>query len=403
MSLPRIKVMIIITRMVRGGAQLVVLELLKGLDPKRFDLSLVAGEQTGREGSLWHEVEKLEIPTTRVPELVRQVSPYKDFQAYRALRREILRQQPDVVHCHTSKAGLLGCSAARRAGIRRVVLSPHGHILRDGAEIPGVPSRGLRRRLLAAAARVNTRYADVVIAPNEEEREDGVRLRIWTREQSITVPNGVDTDRFVPRDRALARASLGWPEGETIVGTVARLTREKGVDVALSSITEQPGVRLVVVGDGPERNALRQQAQSLGIESRVKFLGVMERVENLLPAFDALLVPSRSEAHGLVAAEALACRVPVVCSGVGGLKSLVLHEQTGLQVVPNDPGALGEALRRLLENRPLGARLAAGGRAHVVENFSLSGMVSRTAQLYLDLVHIQSPRPVFKAPAYQSH
>ncbi|MEM7167935.1 MAG: glycosyltransferase family 4 protein [Planctomycetota bacterium] len=363
-----------------------MLDLLRSLDPRLFQVTLVAGEETGQEGSLWHEVERLNIPHYKVPALVRDISPLRDYRAMQALRRAISRVRPTIVHCHTSKAGLLGCHAAQRERVPGVVLSPHGHILGQEAEIPGVPKQGLRRRMIVAAARYSARHADVVIAPNAVERHEGIQHKMWTDGQSVTVPNGVDTNRFVPRERDHARVTLGWPLQQRIIGVVARLTREKGIDIAVEAIARLPeDVHLIIAGDGPERGNLEQQVQQLGASERVTFLGVTDRVEELLPAFDALLVPSRTEAHGMVAAEALACRVPIVSADVGGLRSLIQHEHTGLMVPTGNVTALAGALRRLLENPGFAERLASRGRAFISGNYSLANMIDRTEAVYQQL------------------
>ncbi|MFQ5655738.1 MAG: glycosyltransferase, partial [Planctomycetota bacterium] len=235
---PRIKVLHVITRLVRGGAQRVLIDLLRGLDRERFEVSLVAGEQTGREGSLWPEARGLGIETAALPALVREIAPLRDLRALRRLGRLLRERRPDIVHAHTSKAGLIGCAAARKAGVPGVVLAPHGHILGEDARIPGVPRRGLRRRVLALMARRSGRYADVVIAPNDSEREASIRLGLSTEEQAVTVPNGVDAERFRPGDRQGARALLGLSSADTVVGAVARLTVEKGIDLAVEAVAE---------------------------------------------------------------------------------------------------------------------------------------------------------------------
>ena len=320
----------IITRLVRGGAQQLVLDLCRDLTCRDLNVLLVAGDQTGAEGSLWEEAGALGITTLRVPSLVREIAPLRDYRALRRLRRLMRAHRPDIVHAHTSKAGLLGCLAARRERVPAIVLAPHGHILGKDAQIPGVPRRGLKRRLLAAACRHNVRCAHVVVAPNDAEREDGIRHGLWRAEDAVTIPNGVDTERFRPRDRATARARLGLESDRPVVGAVARLTREKGIDLAIEALCTLPDAVLVIVGDGPERESLVTQARSLDVAERTLFAGIARNVETVLPAFDVCLVPSRTESHGMAAAEALASEVPVVASDVGGLRSLVIHEKTAL-------------------------------------------------------------------------
>lgn len=389
MSRSRLRVCHVITRLVHGGAQLVVLDLLRGLDRDRFELELVAGTETGSEGSLWDEARALGVEITAIPSLVRPIRPWRDLQALRALRRHFARTRPDIVHAHTSKAGLLGCVAAHRARVTGIVLAPHGHILGADAQIPGVPSRGLKRGILAMVARRNTRYASVVVCPNETEREDGVRHGLWRNENSVTVGNGIDTDRFRPLDRGEVRTEEGWPVDTPVIGLVARLSPEKGIDIAISAVRDWPEATLIVVGDGPLRAALAEQASGLG--DRVRFLGLRTDVARLVAGFDLLWVPSWTEAHGLVAAESLSAGTPVVATDVGGLRSLVIDEgeadpATGRRVPPGDAAALRHASVELLGSPETYLRLSTQGRARIEERFSLHSMIRETAALYDRLV-----------------
>jgi glycosyltransferase involved in cell wall biosynthesis len=240
----------------------------------------------------------------------------------------------------------------------------------------------MKRRILAAACKRNVRYAHVVVTPNDSERRDGIRHGLWGPEEALTVPNGVDTDRFRPEGRAEARRALGLSPDRPVVGVVARLTREKGVDLAIETVRMLRGVTLVIVGDGPERESLETQVDSLYVTDRTIFTDARENVEEFLPAFDVCLVPSRTEGHGMVAAEALACGVPVVASRVGGLQSLVIHEQTGLMVEPEDVIGYARAIDRLINDRPLATALGSAGRAHMVASFSYQAMVTGTMELY---------------------
>ena len=373
-----------ITRLVRGGAQGVVLDLLAGLDRTRFRPVLVSGEETGAEGSLWDEAEALEIELIRIPTLVRAVSPLDDWRALRTLTRLLRERRPPLVHAHTSKAGFLLCRAARRAKIEGIVFSPHGHIAGASAEIPGVPKRGLKRRVLATLARQSSRDAHAVLCPNGTERAEGVAHRMWSEEKSIVVPNGIDIARFAPTDRIAARQEIGIPKDAPTIGVVARLTREKGVDLAVEALAqiEVPGTQLVLVGDGPERESLEALAKTRGIADRVTFLGMRDDVARLYSAFDVLAVPSRTEAHGLVAAEALACEVPVVAAEVGGLQSIVEPERCGAFFPAGDSAALAKSLTRILEDPPWAERLGRAGRRVVVERWSKEAMLAGTEELY---------------------
>mgnify|MGYP002638887196 CR=1 FL=1 len=387
-----------ITRLVRGGAQGVVLDLLAGLDRGRFRPVLLSGEETGSEGSLWPEAEALGIELIRIPTLVRAVSPWNDVRTLRHLTRLLRERRPAIVHAHTSKAGFLLCRAARRAKIAGIVFSPHGHIAGASAEIPGVPKRGIKRRILSQLARQSARDAHVVVCPNDAERRDGIAHRMWTEQRSIVVPNGIDTDRFEPAPHAAACATIGIDARIATIGVVARLTREKGVDLAITALAEIPEAQLVIVGDGPERAALETLTIDYEVADRVTFLGMRDDVASLYPAFDVLAVPSRTEAHGLVAAEALSCEVPVIAARVGGLQSIVESDRCGAFFPPGNATALATALTRVLEDRPWAERLGRAGRRLVLERWSRRAMLSGTEELYLKLLPTGAGLPAPDSP-----
>ncbi|MHC4607975.1 MAG: glycosyltransferase, partial [Planctomycetota bacterium] len=160
-----IRVVHVITRMVRGGAQQVVLDLARHTDRSKFRTEVICGE---REPTLLGALRKL-APVRTVPGLVREVSPRSDVRALVSLFRAF-RDRPHVVHGHTYKAGVLACIAARRAGVRAVIFTPHGHIFERDANIPGVPS-GPKLHLLKMLTRYAQSCAHVITALSEEDLE----------------------------------------------------------------------------------------------------------------------------------------------------------------------------------------------------------------------------------------
>lgn len=372
----------VITRMVRGGAQRILLDLVRRLPRDQFEITIAAGCETGSEGSLWDEAESLGVRLVRLTHLVRDVAPRRDAMALMEMRKLIARLRPQVVHTHTSKAGLVGNLAARLERVPRVIFSPHGHIA--GAAIPGVPNRGLKRRLLLAGARYSSHASHLVVAPNEVERAEGVALRMWRADACVAINNGIDTTRFQPGNRDEARARMGLAQDQHVIGVVARLTREKGVDIALSALPHLPDSKLVILGDGPERASLETLAQALGVAARVTFVGFEADVAQALPAFDAVVVPSRYEAHGLVAAEALACGVPVAAARVGGLSAIIRDGVSGALFEAENLQDCARAVRVLMDTSQPDWRVV--GPAWVKKHFSLEMMAERTAAVYLGSV-----------------
>jgi len=198
------------------------------------------------------------------------------------------------------------------------------------------------------------------------------------------VRNGIDLHRFrrSPDARAATRRQIGLG-GEPVVLCVARFHVDKGVDVLLRAVararprTPLGKARVLLVGDGERREFIAELARELGIGDRVTFMGVRSDLEQLYPAADVVVVPSRcAESCSLVTLESQACGVPVVASNVGGIPEHLQHSVGGLLVPPDDPGALAGALRACLENAELRGRLAEGGH-HFAQQFALDRWVQQ--------------------------
>lgn len=246
----------------------------------------------------------------------------------RRLARIVRETGPDLVHLHSAKAGLAGRLAIR--GRRPTVFQPHAWSFAAVA--------GPMRAASLSWERHAARWADTIVCVSEAERADGIAagvLATWD-----VVPNGVDLARWIPTDRAAARARLGLSLDEPLVACVGRLSRQKGQDVLLAAWPSVPGAALVLVGDGPDTASLAAAAPA-----SVCLVGRRDDVADWYAAADVVAVPSRWEGMALTALEALACGRPVVASDVTGMREI------GADLVPpEDPAALAAALRARLRD-----------------------------------------------------
>jgi glycosyltransferase involved in cell wall biosynthesis len=374
----RIRILHVITRLVVGGAQENTLLTVAGLDPRRYHVELAAGPEAGPEGSLSPPPG---VPFHLVPTLVRDVQPWRDLRALLDLYRLMRRGRYDVVHTHTSKAGLLGRLAARLAGVPVVVHTPHGHVF------SGYGPRALIR-IFVWAERCLARWTHSLVALTPTERDDHLREGVGEPAQWTVIPSGIPLDRFTGPG-ALRRTDLGLPEGEPVVGCVARLVPVKGVGDLLEALAQvrASGIRAhcALVGDGPLREHLRVQARALGVDDVVHFVGLRRDVPQVLPLFDVVALPSRNEGMGRALLEAQAAGIPVVASRVGGIPDVVEDGRTGVLVPPGDPRALAEALVTLLANPGLRAAMGRAAREAVGRDLGVAAMVERLDALYTSL------------------
>lgn len=364
-----LRVVQVITRCVRGGAYQVVRCLLDRLPKADFEQTLISGPESAPAGALV------------VPELGREIRPLRDLAALVRLTRIFAKERPDLVHAHTYKAGVLASVAGRLAGVPAVLFTPHGHIFSRGANIPGVPG-GLKLDVLRWVTRTAQGCADRITALSDPDLEQQIALRLSAASKYVVVRNGIDCDRFSgPRPRSF--------EGNPLIGAVGRFSEEKGHRYLIEAMADLrqrlPEARLVLVGYGALEGDLKSRAAGLGLDGRVTFAGERDSAE-LLASFDLFVQPSLYESQGLAILEAMAAGVPVVATGVGGVRDAVRDGETGLLVAPADPAALAGAIVRLAEDRDLGRRLAERAGREVRERFSSAAMLDAYARLYRDLL-----------------
>ncbi|MFF5531778.1 glycosyltransferase family 4 protein [Streptomyces cinerochromogenes] len=316
----------------------------------------------------------------------------------RRLARLIGEVRPELVHAHSAKAGL----AARLAVRGRVptVFQPHAWSF----EAVG----GLTAALALRWERWGARWADRVVCVSEAERTTG--LRAGVRAAYTVIPNGIDTTHFTPQAPEAtetpqvteggspgpqrsqgSRGSQTADDGNPLVVCVGRLCRQKAQDVLLAAwpeiLTRLPQARLVLVGDGPDREVLRQQAPP-----SVRFTGAVPDAAPWYRAADLVVLPSRWEGMALAPLEALACGTPVVVTDVDGAReSLPPALAAHCLVPPEDPVALAGAVTGLLTDPPLHAALAGQGHRHVLATHDVRHTAERVADLYRELLGTSGP------------
>lgn len=348
------KIAQVITRMVPGGAAMVVKQLING-GTGRYVSTLFCGPEDFPDG-LARELDGVADVVT-VPSLIREPSPFSDFAAYRFLRDALRDGGYDVVHTHTSKAGVLGRFAARRAGVQLIAHTPHGTIYSPSSQgqIPGVSRGGPTRRAMLIADRWVGKATDWLVTLSNDERDLSIRLGLAKKDRIVVIPNGVDVDLFrTERDkRGEHRLALGLENDDVYVVSVGRLTREKGhADLlkAFRRVVEKnttPSIKLGVVGDGELRDELENECADLTKKGVVVFHGFDSDVAKYLSAADLFALPSRYEGFGIAVVEAMAAGLPVVASDVGGVPDVVRDQVNGRLVPPGDVERFAEAIIEL--------------------------------------------------------
>lgn len=304
-----------------------------------------------------------------LPALQRDVAVTSDLHALRALRTVITSVSPHLVHTHSSKAGLLGRLAARIQGV------PALHTAHAWSFSDGIAWR--RKAFTIPTEALASRWTRRFIVVSAADREVGMRYRVARDAQVRIVHNGVPD---VP-ERAIPDAP-----GVPVVTMVARMAAPKDHLLLLRAVATIPApFRVRLVGDGPDRPAIEAEIRALGLIDRVELLGVRTDVAEILATSHVSALISRQEGFPLATLEGMRAGLPVVASDVGGVREAVRNGETGFLVPRGDGTALHQALRRLIEDPALRARLGRAGRAAYEAQFTVDRMLAGTLAVYREI------------------
>ena len=390
-----IRVIHVITRLILGGAQENTLLTVEGFNRlSGYETMLVAGPPEGPEGDLVRRANENGVDLILMPELCREISPWRDWQAYRKLRELFRSVQPDVVHTHSSKAGVLGRLAAHRGRVPAVVHTIHG--------LPFHPYQGpMARAFYVWAERRAARWCHRVLCVADAMSAKAVAAGVAMPDKFTTVYSGMEVEPFT-RDlkaRSKVRAEFGIDEDAVVIGKIARLFELKGHEDVLRAcvpvLQEFSKACLFFVHGGVLREQLEALAQELGIRDRVIFGGIVppERIPEIIEAMDLLVHASLREGLARVLPQALLSGCPVVSYDVDGANEVVIPGETGWLVPPQDIFALREAVREALADLPAAREMALTGRRRFTDQFRAETGVRSIERVYGELLSGAKTKP----------
>lgn len=382
---PKLRVLHPITRLIIGGAQentMLTADYHNHLPEyaDRYHVDIVSGPQTGPEGSLIEETRQRGINLTIMPELLREVSLANDVKALFNLRRMMRAGRYDIVHTHSSKAGVLGRLAAKMAGVPLIVHTVHGWSFHDQMS-------PRKRQFYVALEKIGhaCSHASIVVSPKDIEK--GVMVGIGRPEDYTVIRSGIELERFghpqvAPEEM---RRQLGIPAGALVIGSVTRLSPQKApldlIEAFAQIQQELPDVWLVVVGDGPLRAEVEQRIAELSLHGRVMLTGLRRDIPELMSAFDLFVLSSLWEGLPRVLPQAMATGLPIVCTQADGSAEAIKEGHNGFLVPPGQPHALAEKAIQLLQNEPLRREMGIHGR-DLAPEFGAKKMVQEIDTLY---------------------
>lgn len=371
----KIKVLEMIDSPFLGGGQINLLSLAASLDKSLFEV-LVCSDDGGALVEAVKNKGIRHIPISITKRISRNtVAEIADV---------LSEHKIDVLHTHGGVAGFYGRWAAHKNRIPVIVHTLHGiHYLHYRNFVLKFGYVLLEKWF--------SRFTDAVIYVCDSDKTLGKKYGLVPERKSAVIRNGID---FEMPGQKLAE-ELDWGEelgidlSQSIVGTVARLHRQKGIPYLLEAARllsqEIPGIQFLIVGGGPWKDRLEEQKNRLGLEKVVHFLGERKEIPQILSLFDVVVLPSLWEGLPYSLLEAGALGKPVVATDVDGVKEIITDGKTGILVPPKSPKRLAEALRQLIENKDLALHLGAALMEDLHERYALSHMIEDVQNLYLRL------------------
>ena len=377
------KICHVITRMILGGAQENTLLTCDGLHARGHDVTLITGPAIGPEGQLLTSARSGGYRVIEIGQMRRPINPIRDHRAYRRLLRLLGDLRPDIMHSHSSKAGILARKAAAKVGGMKIVHTVHG-----------LPYHRYlspwRNKLYIALEKRAAGRSDAIISVADAMTRQALAAGVGRPEQYTTIYSGMEVELYLDASGARAfRDLLGLDDGALLVTQVSRLAELKGHQYILDAaerITD-PRVRFCFAGDGRWRDRIASEIKRRGLADRFTLTGLIppEQIPAVMAASDIVVHCSLREGLARTLPQAMLAGRPVISFDIDGVAEVV-DDSTGILLAPGDVDGLTAAIEKLSNSPDLRVALGAAGREKCREMFSHNRMVDRIEELYLRLM-----------------
>ena len=385
------KICHIITRFILGGAQENTLASLIGLAERGHDVTLITGPSRGREGNL---LEQKGLINSNLPfrfienrYLVRAINPIYDYLAYKTLAAHFENERYDLIHTHSSKAGIIGRIAAskvRKQKISKVVHTIHGLSFDKYQPF-------WKNKIYIAAEKFCADKSDKIISVCDTMSEQAIKVGIGSPELFVTIHSGFDLDKFIAsrEKKEKVRNKLAITKNTVVLLSIGRLFNMKGAEDFLTVIENvsdsyDSPVKGIMIGDGPMRKSLENRAKDNLSKNGVMFTGLLppDDIPDWITSADIIIHASMREGLARILVQGLASGKPVISYDIGGAKEVIADGENGFIVKPGDVKLLTEKVKTLLENKELLLKLSQGAQETDLSNYSEDVMVGKLEELY---------------------
>lgn len=378
----KIKVCHIITKLELGGAQRNTLHTVANLDTSRFEASLISGIGgllDSEAGSISH------IRTYFIPSLIRRINPVLDITALIGIYKTLKKIKPDIVHTHSSKAGILGRLAAKLAGVPVVLHTYHGFGFNDFQNI-------IVRSAYVVAERLAVNFTDRFIAVTKEDIKKGVGHGIGYEAGYSLIRSGIDITKYAadPAGKDALIKELELKRDDKVVTTIGPFKPQKNLGDFIKACAivaaEAPKTRFFIVGDGRQRGMLEKLIKKYDLSGKLTLLGWRKDIPQILSVTDIFAMTSLWEGLPRAILEAMCTGLPVVANAVDGVKEIVKDGETGYLIKPGDINDFAAKLKNLLKNPERAKSMGKKGASLISQQYDINFMVRQQENLYTELM-----------------
>ncbi|MCL2144954.1 MAG: glycosyltransferase family 4 protein [Endomicrobia bacterium] len=370
-----LKICFIVTKLELGGAQKVALYTAEHINGDEFKEFFI----TGKGGILDNAAaEKFRI--YRLSNFVREISPLKDLKALRHIYGILKTEKPDVVHTHSSKAGILGRIAAKLAGIKIIVHTVHGYSFNETQNF-------FKKYLYACLEKFCSLFSDKLIAVAKEDIKKGIKYKIAKESKFELIRAGINTDHYknYTPDKNFKNA-LGISESTKVVTTIGPFKPQKNLKDFIKAADivgkKNNDIVFLAAGDGEQRKELENLISELGLKEKILLLGWRNDIAELLYASDIFVMTSLWEGLPCTILEAMCCGKPVIANAVDGVKEIIKEGETGFLIKPYDYVSAAEKINYLLNDNILLLKMGENAKDSITKEFDINYTVTQHEELY---------------------
>lgn len=378
----------VITRMIIGGAQENTLyNCLDLIRDYGDDVLLITGPSLGPEGNLLDQAHAQGLPVKELPHLVRNINPITDWKGYQEVKAAIREFQPDVVHTHSAKGGMLGRRGASALNVPAVIHTVHG--------APFHPYQSaMARKFFIHCEQYAARQCHKLVSVADAMTDLLVEAKVAPREKFVTVYSGMEVEPFLESGslRDATRAELGIGTEDVVIGKIARLFHLKGheyvIEAAKEVVAKCPQAKFLFVGDGILREKYESDILAAGLQDHFILVGLVppKEIPKYISAMDVLVHTSLREGLARALPQALLSGKPAVSFDIDGAREVVSTMETGFLVPPGDVSQLTSALVQLCQDRGLREKLGEEGRARCRQVFPHQVMTRILREIYQEVL-----------------